>query len=77
MDSMWTHRGLHLHLTTDLHRDLIMASSNVASSDGRDLSRLRQSGSTAWIHRDGPIFIERADKSETLNAIRRCIYVLS
>ena len=39
MDSTWTHRGLDLHLTADLHRDLITASSDEASSDGRDISR--------------------------------------
>ena len=34
---------------SDLHRGLITTSSDVASSDGRDLLRFRQLGSTAWI----------------------------
>ena len=59
MDSTWTHRGLDLHLTAELHRDLI-----TASSDGRNLSRFRQSGRTAWIHRDGVIFIEPATPAD-------------
>ena len=39
------------------HRDLIKASSDLASLDGRDFLRFRQSGSTAWIAI--VIFIER------------------
>ena len=42
---------------SDLRHDLIMASSAGPSSDGRDLLLFRQSGSTAWTHRDGPISI--------------------
>ena len=49
---------------SDLHRDLITVSSDVASSNGRDLSRFWQSGSTAWTHRDGPISIGRATPAD-------------
>ena len=49
---------------SDLHRDLITASSDMASSDGRDLSLFRQYGSTAWIHRDGLISIGRATPAD-------------
>ena len=52
--SKWNDRGLtwwHVELpgASDLHRGLIKASSDVASSDGRDSSRFRQSESTARI----------------------------
>ena len=44
MDATWTHRSLDLHLTVDLHRDLITTSPDKASLDGRDLSRFRDRG---------------------------------
>ena len=46
--------------TSDRHRDLITASSDVTSIDGRDLSRFRKSGSIAWSFLDCLILIERS-----------------
>ena len=46
---------------SDLCRDLIMASSDVAPSDGHDLSLFWQSASTAWTHRDAVIALVMED----------------
>ena len=54
---------------SDLRRDLIVASSDVVSSDGRDLLQFRQSGSTAWTHNDGPISIGRATPADDVDSL--------